>query len=71
MTNRNQRKPFSAPNCSTKWIKTDDGRELLPKIDLKKTKRKKKSGGDDVKGEGRRRDGGRISRRDDIMTAEK
>lgn len=32
LTNRNQRKPFSAPNCSNKWkTLTEDGRELLPK----------------------------------------
>lgn len=54
LTNRNQRKPFSAPNCSNKWKKKKTWWKIII------TKEKKTSGGDDVKEdqmEGRSKEG--------------
>lgn len=58
LTNRNQRKPFSAPNCSKKQKKKNWRWKRI----ISKKKKKKKSGGDDVEDRGQRRrgEGGRI-----------
>lgn len=52
LTNRNQRKPFSAPNCSNKRKKTYwRWKRIITKKNKTKKTTKKKSGGDDVEDE--------------------